>query len=109
MLYIINEDKPGFIGRLGTLLGEAKVNIATFNLGRDKPGGSAIALVQVDQPLPRPWLARSPGWKASCRPRCWVFSGLHLAPAAHSVSSRAKQGTFTLLTSAWKGPSLRSG
>ena len=51
MLYITNDDKPGFIGRLGTLLGESKVNIATFHLGRDKPGGSAIALVQVDQPL----------------------------------------------------------
>jgi D-3-phosphoglycerate dehydrogenase / 2-oxoglutarate reductase len=54
MLYITNDDKPGFIGRLGTLLGENKVNIATFHLGRDKPGGSAIALVQVDQPLPPP-------------------------------------------------------
>jgi D-3-phosphoglycerate dehydrogenase len=51
MLYVTNDDKPGFIGRLGTLLGENKVNIATFHLGRDKPGGSAIALVQVDQPL----------------------------------------------------------
>ena len=51
MLYVTNDDKPGFIGRLGTLLGENKVNIATFHLGRDKPGGSAIALVQVDQPI----------------------------------------------------------
>ncbi|MBM3643497.1 MAG: phosphoglycerate dehydrogenase [Alphaproteobacteria bacterium] len=51
MLYITNDDKPGFIGRLGTLLGQEKVNIATFHLGRDKPGGSAIALVQVDQPI----------------------------------------------------------
>ena len=51
MLYITNDDKPGFIGRLGTLLGESKVNIGTFHLGRDKPGGSAIALVQVDQPI----------------------------------------------------------
>src|SRR5229473_682934 len=51
MLYLTNDDKPGFIGRLGTILGENKVNIATFHLGRDKPGGSAIALVQVDQPI----------------------------------------------------------
>ena len=51
MLYITNDDKPGFIGRLGTLLGESKVNIATFHLGRDAPGGSAIALIQVDQPI----------------------------------------------------------
>jgi len=48
MLYVINEDKPGMIGRLGTLLGEAKVNIANFNLGRAAPGADAIALVQVD-------------------------------------------------------------
>ena len=33
MLYVTNEDKPGFIGKLGTLLGDAKVNIANFNLG----------------------------------------------------------------------------
>jgi D-3-phosphoglycerate dehydrogenase len=51
MLYITNDDKPGFIGRLGALLGDAGVNIATFHLGRDKPGGEAIALVAVDQTL----------------------------------------------------------
>jgi D-3-phosphoglycerate dehydrogenase / 2-oxoglutarate reductase len=48
MLYVINEDKPGFIGRLGTLLGDAKVNIASFALGRSAPGADAIALVEVD-------------------------------------------------------------
>src|SRR5262245_36376943 len=51
MLYITNDDKPGFIGRLGALLGDTGVNIATFHLGRDKPGGEAIALVAVDQAL----------------------------------------------------------
>jgi D-3-phosphoglycerate dehydrogenase len=49
MLYITNEDKPGFIGRLGTLLGDAGVNIANFNLGRAAPGADAIAIVQVDE------------------------------------------------------------
>jgi len=49
MLYITNEDKPGFIGRLGTLLGNAGVNIANFNLGRSAPGADAIALLQVDE------------------------------------------------------------
>ena len=34
MLYVTNEDKPGHIGRLGTLLGNLGVNIANFNLGR---------------------------------------------------------------------------
>jgi hypothetical protein len=67
MLYITNDDKPGFIGRLGTILGENKVNIATFHLGRDKPGGSAIALVQVDQPLSKELMdERLPPSRASC-------------------------------------------
>ena len=48
MLYVVNEDKPGFIGKLGTLLGEAKVNIANFTLGRAAPGADAIALVEID-------------------------------------------------------------
>jgi len=52
MLYTTNEDKPGFIGRLGSLLGEAGVNIATFHLGRSAPGADAIALIEVDQALP---------------------------------------------------------
>jgi D-3-phosphoglycerate dehydrogenase len=49
MLYVNNLDKPGFIGNLGNLLGEAGVNIATFNLGRVAAGDDAIALVGVDQ------------------------------------------------------------
>jgi D-3-phosphoglycerate dehydrogenase len=48
MLYVINEDKPGMIGRLGTVLGDAKVNIASFALGRSGPGADAIALLEVD-------------------------------------------------------------
>jgi D-3-phosphoglycerate dehydrogenase len=48
MLYVTNEDKPGFIGRLGTLLGDAGINIAAFALGRSAPGADAIALVEVD-------------------------------------------------------------
>src|SRR4051812_35239726 len=49
MLYVNNLDKPGFIGNLGSLLAEANVNIATFNLGRVSAGDDAIALVGVDQ------------------------------------------------------------
>ncbi|MCC0000701.1 MAG: phosphoglycerate dehydrogenase [Methylobacteriaceae bacterium] len=52
MIYVTNEDKPGFIGRFAGLLGDAKVNIATFALGRDEEGGSAIALVAVDSAPP---------------------------------------------------------
>ena len=51
MLYIVNTDAPGFIGALGTALGEAGINIATFNLGRHKAGGEAVALVSVDDPI----------------------------------------------------------
>ena len=51
MLYVTNNDKPGFIGRLGTLLGSQNINIATFNLGRAAKGDDAIALVQVDEPV----------------------------------------------------------
>jgi D-3-phosphoglycerate dehydrogenase len=51
MLFVRNADKPGFIGRFGTVMGEAQVNIATLNLGRDKPGGDAICVVAVDEPV----------------------------------------------------------
>jgi D-3-phosphoglycerate dehydrogenase / 2-oxoglutarate reductase len=58
MLYVNNQDKPGFIGALGGLLGEAGVNIATFNLGRIDAGEDAIALVGVDQEPDAKLLAR---------------------------------------------------
>lgn len=53
MLYIVNEDAPGFIGRLGSTLGEAGVNIGTFHLGRRAAGGEAVLLLSVDQPVPQ--------------------------------------------------------
>ena len=52
MIYIVNTDAPGFIGALGTRLGESRINIATFNLGRRDAGGEAVALVAVDDPIP---------------------------------------------------------
>ncbi|MFN4211662.1 MAG: phosphoglycerate dehydrogenase [Devosia sp.] len=51
MLYVTNEDKPGHIGRLGTLLGKLGINIANFNLGRVEVGSDAIALVSIDGTL----------------------------------------------------------
>src|SRR5580693_1757810 len=48
MLYVTNQDKPGFVGRFATLLAGAGINIATFHLGRESEGGNAIALVEVD-------------------------------------------------------------
>jgi ACT domain. len=53
MLLTSNTDRPGHIGRLGTVLGEAGVNIASFNLGRSNDGGEAVALLGVDTPLDR--------------------------------------------------------
>jgi D-3-phosphoglycerate dehydrogenase len=51
MLYVTNADKPGFIGALGTTLGNAGVNIATFHLGRQTRGGDAIALIEIDEAI----------------------------------------------------------
>ena len=52
MLYVTNQDKPGFIGRFGATLGGAGINIGTFHLGRAAPGGDAICLVSVDEKVP---------------------------------------------------------
>jgi D-3-phosphoglycerate dehydrogenase len=57
MLYVTNEDKPGFIGRLGTLLGDSGINIATFALGRSARGKDAIALIEIDDRMPDTVLA----------------------------------------------------
>src|SRR6188472_2150545 len=52
MIYITNLDKPGFIGRFSSTLGDAGINIATFHVGREAPGGNAIALIEIDGELP---------------------------------------------------------
>jgi D-3-phosphoglycerate dehydrogenase len=52
MLYVVNQDAPGFIGRIGTLLGERGINIGTFHLGRRQAGGEAVLLLSVDSPVP---------------------------------------------------------
>jgi D-3-phosphoglycerate dehydrogenase len=58
MIYITNLDKPGFIGKFSSTLGEAGINIATFHVGRDAPGGNAIALIEIDGELPPDLLAK---------------------------------------------------
>ncbi len=50
MLYVNNWDRPGFIGRMGAVFGDAGINISTFYLGRRGSGDDAIALVGVDAP-----------------------------------------------------------
>jgi D-3-phosphoglycerate dehydrogenase / 2-oxoglutarate reductase len=58
MIYITNLDKPGFIGKFSSTLGDAGINIATFHVGRDAPGGNAVALIEVDGELPAEVLAK---------------------------------------------------
>jgi D-3-phosphoglycerate dehydrogenase len=56
MLYIVNQDKPGFIGRIGSTLGAVEVNIGTFHLGRRNVGGEAVLLLSVDGTVQEPLL-----------------------------------------------------
>jgi D-3-phosphoglycerate dehydrogenase len=58
MIYITNLDKPGFIGKFSSTLGDAGINIATFHVGREAPGGNAIALIEIDGELPPEVLAK---------------------------------------------------
>ena len=57
MLYVTNQDKPGFIGKFGETLSRNGINIATFHLGRAAAGGDAICLVSVDEDVSEPVLA----------------------------------------------------
>jgi len=58
MIYITNLDKPGFIGKFSSTLGDAGINIATFHVGREAAGGNAIALIEIDGELPPDVLAK---------------------------------------------------
>ncbi|HKR67118.1 MAG TPA: phosphoglycerate dehydrogenase [Thermoanaerobaculia bacterium] len=51
LLYIVNNDVPGVVGRVGTTLGEHEINIAEYNLARRGSGGKAMAIVTIDSPL----------------------------------------------------------
>jgi D-3-phosphoglycerate dehydrogenase / 2-oxoglutarate reductase len=52
MLFIKNSDKPGLIGAVGTILAEAKINIAGITLSREAQNGEAISVVNVDNDVP---------------------------------------------------------
>ncbi len=56
MLIVSNDDRPGMVGRIGTSLGDAGVNIAYLSLGRDRSGGRAIAIFNLDSPVTDPLL-----------------------------------------------------
>lgn len=58
MLYLFNRDVPGVLGRIATFIGDEGVNIGRLYLGRKKIGESALALIQIDQPLDEDALRR---------------------------------------------------
>ncbi len=58
MVYITNLDKPGFIGKFSGTMGDAGINIATFHVGREAPGGHAVALIEIDGEMPADVLAK---------------------------------------------------
>ena len=58
MLICSNDDRPGMVGILGSILAEARINIATLSLGRDHTGGKAIAIFNLDSPVEAPLLDR---------------------------------------------------
>jgi D-3-phosphoglycerate dehydrogenase len=51
LIYVINKDVPGVVGKVGTLLGDREINIAEYNLARRGSGGKAMAIITVDSPL----------------------------------------------------------
>ncbi len=73
MLYVRNQDRPGFIGSIGRLLGDAAINIASFNLGRQTRGGEAICLIAVDQPIGDAVLAKVRALPQVLRARALTF------------------------------------
>jgi hypothetical protein len=59
MIYVTNEDKPGFIGHFASLLGDARINIATFHLGRNNRAAT-----------PSRWSRSTARCRRTCSPRC---------------------------------------
>lgn len=58
LIVLTNKDVPGVIGRVGTLLGEARINIASYHQSRLAQGGDALAAISVDDPVPPEVCAR---------------------------------------------------
>ncbi|BAM06886.1 phosphoglycerate dehydrogenase [Leptospirillum ferrooxidans] len=51
MIYLTNQDQPGVVGAVGTILGNHKINISRMQFGRDYPGGKAISMIGVDNEI----------------------------------------------------------
>jgi len=58
MLFLFNQDQPGVLGRIATFIGENNVNIGRLYLGRKKIGESALAFIQIDEPMTDDVLSR---------------------------------------------------
>ena len=68
MLMVTNDDRPGVIGTVGTLLGDAGVNIADMDVGRAEQAGTAVMLIAPTSVVPRrrvDALRAAPGISAS--------------------------------------------
>ena len=53
MLVLTYPDQPGLIGKIGTILGDAQINIGSMNLGRRAKGGEAMVVLSIDTPASR--------------------------------------------------------
>ena len=51
LTFVLSQDTPGVIGFIGDVFGKNGINIATFSLGRKKPGTEAVSVIQTDQPV----------------------------------------------------------
>jgi D-3-phosphoglycerate dehydrogenase len=51
LIYAVNKDVPGVVGKVGTLLGDREINIAEYNLARTTNGGKALAVITIDSAL----------------------------------------------------------
>ena len=56
-----HRDRPGVVGRIGTILGESDINIASMQVGRDAPRGRAMMILAVDDPVSEPVLEKLRG------------------------------------------------
>ena len=58
MVFFVYPDRPGMIGKVGTLLGDANINIGLMQVGRKEAGGQALMAITVDSTVPQVMLDR---------------------------------------------------
>lgn len=75
ILYVSNEDKPGLIGNLGKLFGDANINIANFHLGRGSANNNAVALIEIEQAITDDLMAQVSQLPSVIRAKCLRFTG----------------------------------